>query len=1298
MKIYRGIEELIEVDPQGSSTYVEQVMGEHKITLVFELSECFELRIGDYVVESGINYRLNQLPTIKKLSKKLFQYNAVFEPPKYDLLKRIFLLFDNTGAAIQGEFSMPGNALDFMTLLVANMNRGSSGWLVGDVLDTEYVTLTFSNETCMAVLERLASELDTEYHVVNKTLHLQNKSTARELTLEYGESAYDIERLSVNTADVVTRLYAFGSDKNLSATYGGGSKRLLMPDGVPYIDSPNISLYGIIEASKNFDDIYPRLSSTGAGTVTSVGDKFTFTDTAIDFDINEHLLNQVPPKVRFLTGQCAGYDFEVRSYNKLTQTFVILENRTESDLPLPSDLLKPAPTDKYTLLDIAMPTDYVLAAEAELDAKAVEYLYEFHNPRVQYRVKFSELFAKLELPVMQCGDQVRIIDTDLGIDTLIRINKLQRGIRNKYDIQIELDKTVTKTKLETITEELNNFNNEVIVNNITSRSRWIEAYQRAKEIKELVFDPDGYFDTGNIRPGSIETGMIAVGSRSQQFQTTCVLQPNWGGNPQYFYWSAGLLTHFTIKNDGTAQDWTIGAGSYIIGGDDQTRPLYIYARCSRTGSTGDIYLNAAPFRFDSNLTHWLFLVGILHSPIAGVRGISLSNGQTLISGQWVTTGVISSIDGLTKFDLNNGIISGNIQFLSGGTLKSIDQILSQAQSETYGYIDGIKADLQSQIDGNITSWFYDYIPTLSNLPASGWSALEKANHLGDLFYDTSTGYAYRFQFTGGVYSWARITDTDVVKALADAAQAQDTADQKRRVFGVTPYPPYDAGDLWVQGAEGDIFRCIFPRTTGSFVPSDWEKASKYTDDSAVYDLEIGGENFYTDTTLLSVSSFGGSTPTIARNADNGFDIVTSSGGVLTEARISNVVKENGYHVVTCLIKVASGSAEINIDICYTSAVSVTANTEWQKVQGVVNVANQSDAIYNFVDFQTSVYCEIHVKDFMVQRGNKPTGYKKATDFLTQAMSGSTDVYGGLLMTNVLLMKAMSGIVAGGMSGLTADKVGMWAGGLYQDAIADADRPFKSAMATGALDKKDGSGHRAFGKIAWDTLGNTFFAGIVEALAGAKIGRFSVFEDTLRSDSMSFSETPVESLASLMSPSSVSITQVSSWTNAAENEAAIATSQNIVLPYDATLKFRATCTPGIENPYPRVWRVQVLDLAENVVYTSEGYGQITNQLFTVNLPAGIYYIKALAQLSAPPWVDTYNTASITGELITIIYAYSYAAQTKIGSDGFYSFWNSERYIYFKSDYGFEGRFGLIGLRFIVGQSSPQKMVGGTWSNL
>lgn len=149
-------------------------------------------------------------------------------------------------------------------------------------------------------------------------------------------------------------------------------------------------------------------------------------------------------------------------------------------------------------------------------------------------------------------------------------------------------------------------------------------------------------------------------------------------------------------------------------------------------------------------------------------------------------------------------------------------------------------NLQDQVDGNVTTWFYAYVPATNNYPASEWiQDGTEAVHLGDLFYDTSTGYAYRWMSDGQeppVYSWQRITDTDVTKALADAAKAQDTADQKRRVFYVTPpslpTPPYDAGDLWAQGSDGDIKRCVQGRALGETAQaSDWILASKYTDDT-----------------------------------------------------------------------------------------------------------------------------------------------------------------------------------------------------------------------------------------------------------------------------------------------------------------------------------------------------------------------------------------------------------------------------------------------------------------------------------
>jgi hypothetical protein len=142
-------------------------------------------------------------------------------------------------------------------------------------------------------------------------------------------------------------------------------------------------------------------------------------------------------------------------------------------------------------------------------------------------------------------------------------------------------------------------------------------------------------------------------------------------------------------------------------------------------------------------------------------------------------------------------------------------------------------DLQKQVDGSIETWFYGEVPTLTNEPAKDWSTDEDKNkHLGDLYYDTSTGYCYRWQNQNGIYSWSRITDTDVTKALEAAKNAQDTADHKRTIFVDTPTVPYEIGDLWVQGDSGDILRCMTARkSTEAYSASDWEVASKYTDDS-----------------------------------------------------------------------------------------------------------------------------------------------------------------------------------------------------------------------------------------------------------------------------------------------------------------------------------------------------------------------------------------------------------------------------------------------------------------------------------
>lgn len=201
-----------------------------------------------------------------------------------------------------------------------------------------------------------------------------------------------------------------------------------------------------------------------------------------------------------------------------------------------------------------------------------------------------------------------------------------------------------------------------------------------------------------------------------------------------------------------------------------------------------------------------------------------------------------------KLMLNDVALS--ISTTVGG--KNFDEYIKEvvppvSQEDIEGYVEAITnpkfENLQNQIDGAIDTWFGNGEPTLTNAPANDWTtAVLKNQHLGDLYYDNTTGTAYRFtKNDAGAYVWTVITDDAITKALEAAKNAQDTADGKRRVFCVEPAPPYDAGDLWVNATYGaqyknDILRCVKAKTTGKFAISDWTLASKYTDDSKLNDF------------------------------------------------------------------------------------------------------------------------------------------------------------------------------------------------------------------------------------------------------------------------------------------------------------------------------------------------------------------------------------------------------------------------------------------------------------------------------
>ena len=211
---------------------------------------------------------------------------------------------------------------------------------------------------------------------------------------------------------------------------------------------------------------------------------------------------------------------------------------------------------------------------------------------------------------------------------------------------------------------------------------------------------------------------------------------------------------------------------------------------------------------------------------------------------------IVDAQGTTRMVVNqNGDISATRLDLTGSTVDGEDLAsksdVKSATEQLQGYIEGIQSDLQKQVDGTITSWFYEGEPTVSNEPAKDWKTdADKEKHVGDLYYDTKTQYCYRWSkdtATSPSYSWVQIQDEAITRALANAETAQATADNKMHVFisteaYPTPQPPYQQGDMWVNATytgkfNEDLARCQTSKDTGDFSIDDWVLATRYTDDS-----------------------------------------------------------------------------------------------------------------------------------------------------------------------------------------------------------------------------------------------------------------------------------------------------------------------------------------------------------------------------------------------------------------------------------------------------------------------------------
>lgn len=149
-------------------------------------------------------------------------------------------------------------------------------------------------------------------------------------------------------------------------------------------------------------------------------------------------------------------------------------------------------------------------------------------------------------------------------------------------------------------------------------------------------------------------------------------------------------------------------------------------------------------------------------------------------------------------------------------------------------------DLQTQVDGSLTSYEGSEVPTLNNYPAVEWDTEEERQRQIGSYYDlatiitnpdgteTITYQRYRFSNPSpGVYEWRLLADGGSAEALSEARKALGLAGTKARLFygNTQPIPPYNINDIWIT-VNGVIYVCNADRAEGDITLSeDWMVAN-----------------------------------------------------------------------------------------------------------------------------------------------------------------------------------------------------------------------------------------------------------------------------------------------------------------------------------------------------------------------------------------------------------------------------------------------------------------------------------------
>lgn len=110
--------------------------------------------------------------------------------------------------------------------------------------------------------------------------------------------------------------------------------------------------------------------------------------------------------------------------------------------------------------------------------------------------------------------------------------------------------------------------------------------------------------------------------------------------------------------------------------------------------------------------------------------------------------------------------------ISDGDSAIMKEVESSIKQTTENITLSVKS-LEQKLEKKSGNWYGNYEPTSSNNPAVAWNTDElKKEHERDIFYNTTTGYAYQYvKNNKDEYGWVRMKDKDIEAAQSAAEEA-----------------------------------------------------------------------------------------------------------------------------------------------------------------------------------------------------------------------------------------------------------------------------------------------------------------------------------------------------------------------------------------------------------------------------------------------------------------------------------------------------------------------------------------------